>query len=82
MAKIGKQLTAYTAAETGGTVIAENDGFICSVASAVPLWLRADAAAQTLSLLQGIHYPYDVKTLELDAATPSVTVWVVRGQAQ
>lgn len=81
-AKIGKQLTKFTSAETGGTTIPANDGFICDVASAIPLQLRADTVSNTLSLLGGVHYDYDVKTLELDAATPTVVVYVVKASDQ
>ena len=82
MAKIGKQLTAYTASEDGTTVISENDGFFVTIAAEVGLKLRADDTEVVLPLLASVHYPYDVKSLSLDDSTPTTVVYVVRGQDQ
>jgi hypothetical protein len=80
MAKIGKQHTTFTASETGGTTIAENEGFVVNADTDIAIQLRADSALDTISLLKGIHYAWDIVGVDVSNATAATVVWVIRAQ--
>jgi len=79
MAKIGKKLTAYSADTTS---IEPNDGFVVNGSGTMSIALRADAATATVYLLAGVHYPWDLKDVEVTAAEATTIIWVVEGQSQ
>ena len=82
MAKIAKQLTAYTAS-ADGDIIPPNDGFMVNLDGTFAFQPRANSAQVVLPVLAGVVYPIDVYTGDL--TTNSVTVtgfWILEGQNQ
>lgn len=82
MAKIGKQLTAYTAS-ADGDVIPPNDGFMVNLDGTFSFRPRANSAAEAVPVKAGVVYPIDVYTGDLTTGSVTVTkFWIIEGQNQ